>query len=61
MMTCEETLQVELAFLNPGYNDIETDWDTGLLKVDGQVLPKGQPLAALPSFTHHLREISNPE
>ena len=38
MMTCEETLQVELAFLNPGYNDIETDWDTGLLKVDGQVL-----------------------
>ena len=41
MMTCGETLQVELAFLNPGYNDIETDWDTGLLKVDGQVLAKG--------------------
>ena len=43
MMTCGDTLQVELAFLNPGYNDIETDWDTGLLKVDGQVLAKGQP------------------
>jgi len=33
----EQTFDVELAFLNPGYNDIETDWDTGLLKVDGQI------------------------
>ena len=47
MMTCGETLQVELAFLNPQYDDIETDWDTGLLKVDGQVLTKGRPRSYL--------------
>jgi len=33
----EQTFDVEFAFLNPSYEDIETDWDTGLLKVKGQI------------------------
>jgi len=33
----EQTFDVELAFLNPQYEDTETDFDTGLLKVKGQI------------------------